>query len=405
MVRGVTVIEDRAVRTFVLAIAFALLSVGCGGAAPLRVTPTAPFASSVEPSVAPADRTPGLARLEPPDGAYFGLNLDWGHETAAEAIDRLGETPAVWVEFVRFPLDEGGRANLDGVIDQIAAVGGIGLITLEPHGGLATVTDEAAAELADLLAAYWTERGVATFVRFAHEMNGSWYAWGQQPAAYVAAFRTVATAVHERAPASAMVWAPSEGVGYPFPASSYAAKPGSPSMKDLDTDEDGRLTASDDPYAPYYPGDDVVDWVGMSLYHWGLAYPWGENEMPRPGAFAAMLQGRDPGSDAEGAAVPDFYATYAEGHDRPMAIVETAILFDPAATKGPTEADLKVAWFDQVFGPSTRAAFPRIGMLNWFEWRKDEAEVGRVIDWRLGSDSALGTSLLDRAPSWLVFGD
>jgi len=126
--------------------------------------------------------------------------------------------------------------------------------------------------------------------------------------------------------------------------------------------------------------------------------------VPLPGTFKALLRGQDIGPGADGHAVPDFYATYADGHDRPMAIVETAILYDPAAPAGPTEAELKTAWFEQVFGASTRTAFPRIGMLSWFEWRKHESEVSRVIDWRLGSDPALARSLLDDAPSWLIFG-
>ncbi len=243
-----------------------------------------------------------------------------------------------------------------------------------------------------------------TFVRFAHEMNGSWYPWSQDPVAYVAAFRRVATAVHDRSPGSAMVWAPNQGNGYPFTGGPFAAAAGSGPIPALDTDGDGALTSSDDPYEPYYPGDDAVDWVGMSLYHWGLEHPWGENEMPRHGTFAAMLRGEDVGAHATAGSVPNFYATYAEGRDKPLAIVETGILFDPGAAGGPTEAALKSAWFGQVFGPDTRVAFPRIGMLNWFEWRKDEPEVGRVIDWRLGSDPALARRLLDEtAPGWLRF--
>src|SRR6185436_6139890 len=98
----------------------------------------------------------GLARLEPADGAYFGLNLDWDHETAKAAGDELGHLPSVWVQFARFPLDDGGRKNLDDFIDQVAGVGGIGLITLEPFDGLSAVTAASATELADLLAGYWT---------------------------------------------------------------------------------------------------------------------------------------------------------------------------------------------------------------------------------------------------------
>ena len=74
------------------------------------------------------------------------------------------------------------------------------------------------------------------------------------------------------------------------------------------------------------------------------------------------------------------------------------------SSDGPTEADLKTAWFHEVSGPSTRTAFPRIRMVNWFEWRKKESEVGRVVDWRLGSDLTLARSLLDAVPGWLIFG-
>jgi hypothetical protein len=331
------------------------------------------------------------------------MNLDWGSDSLAAVGERLGVTPAAWVQFVRFPLDEGGRAHLAGFFEQVGAVGGVGLITLEPHDGLEAVTTDAAAELADLLDAAWAEHRVATLVRFAHEMNGSWYPWGQQPEAYVEAFRAVAAAVHDRSPASAMVWAPNEGAGYPYTGGAYQAPPGSEARAALDTDGDGELTRTDDPYAPYWPGDDVVDWVGMSLYFWGLAYPWGENEIAPPTRFADALRGRPSGAHDDEVAVPDFYATYADGHDKPMAIIETAAIYDPAGA-GPTEAEVKGAWFRQVFGAETRDAFPRIGLLSWFEWDKDEAEVGRRIDWRLSGDPALGRSLLGTVPDgWLVF--
>jgi hypothetical protein len=404
------------------ALAVILIVAGCTGAAAGVATGSPPTSTTGVPATPatplpmpsgtatfapPPSPAPGTARLEPPEGgAWFGLNLDWGSETAAEASASLGRTPAVWVQFAPFPLDDAARANLDLFVDQVAEVGGMAVLTLEPHEGLDTVTDAAASELADLLAGYWTDHGVATFVRFAHEMNGSWYPWSQDPVGYVAAFRRVADALHAQAPAAAMLWAPNQGGGYPFTGGAFEAPAGSAAATALDTNGDGDVSATDDPYAPYYPGDDAVDWVGMSLYHWGLAYPWGENELPRAGSFAAMLRGEDVGAHGMAAGVPDFYATYAEGHDKPLAIVETGILFDPAATGGPTGAELKTAWFGEVFGSSTRDDFPRIGMLNWFEWRKDEPEVGRTIDWRLGADPQLAAELLGGAAGgWLRFAD
>ena len=37
----------------------------------------------------------------------------------------------------------------------------------------------------------------------------------------------------------------------------------------LDTNDDGWVDMSDDPYTPFYPGDQWVDWVGMNMYHMG----------------------------------------------------------------------------------------------------------------------------------------
>lgn len=380
-----------------LLVVLAMLLASCGAAPTSSPTSPAPV-----PSGSAAAR-PAPSLLPPSGRTWFGMNLDWGTDTVVAASERLGVTPAVWVQFVRFPLTDADRGNLAGFFEQVAAAGAHGLVTLEPHDGLAAVTPAAAEELAEVLDAAWIDHGVATFVRFAHEMNGSWYPWGQQPDAYVAAFRVVADAVHAGSPASAMVWAPNDGAGYPFTGGAFTATPGSPEAAALDTDADGELTRTDDPYAPYWPGDDVVDWVGMSVYFWGLAYPWGENELAPPGRFAAQITGRETGAHDDEVAVPDFYATYAEGHDKPMAIIETAALYDPAG-EGPGEEAIKRAWFEQVFSDATRQAFPRIGMINWFEWQKAEPEVDAVIDWRIGSDPALAGSLLAGAPGgWLLF--
>ena len=44
-----------------------------------------------------------------------------------------------------------------------------------------------------------------------------------------------------------------------------AAKPGTASYAAMDTNGDGVVSDLDDPYAPYYPSDAYVDWVGMSV--------------------------------------------------------------------------------------------------------------------------------------------
>jgi hypothetical protein len=288
------------------------------------------------------------------------------------------------VSFVSFPLSPADTANLDAAAAQARDAGAVLVVTLEPWGGLAAATTEAARELARRLAGYGTD-GVPAIVRFAHEMNGSWYPWGQDPVAYVAAFRRVADAVHGLASTAATLWAPNQGAGYPYAGGEYEARPGGPAARALDTDGDGSVDEDDDPYAPYWPGGGFVDWVGMSLYHWGTAYPWGENEVPAAGSLDAMITGSPAvGGDSS----PDFHADYAERYGKPLAIVETAAFFRPDGG-GAEEQAIKSAWLDQVFAADARSRYPLLRLVNWFEWRKHEAEVGAVVDWRITADPAL----------------
>jgi hypothetical protein len=238
------------------------------------------------------------AALQAINGVYFGVNLDWDEETATSYVQRLGVEPAVYVAFARFPFDGAAAQNIDEIVEQVRLEAGMLMLTLEPNSGLSDVTEQTAMQLGDKLAAY-NAQGVAVFLRFAHEMNGSWYPWSQQPLDYIGAFREIARVVHERAPLTLMVWGPSYGGGYPFTGGRFVAQPGSDSFALLDTNGDGIISMLDDPYLPYYPGDAAVDWVGMSLYHWGSAYPWGENELPEPGKFVAQLRGNYNGANGD----------------------------------------------------------------------------------------------------------
>jgi hypothetical protein len=394
------------IRDRVVALA-SVTAIACYGGAP-DATGTPPAATTAVISE-PATETPSHSTADviyPPsplldgDHVYLGVNLHWGEDSPAAYTSRTGLAPEVLVNFFSFPLTASDRAHLDDFLDEARNARAIPLITLEPHAGLAAVTPEVAANFAGLVARANAE-GMPVVVRFAHEMNGSWYAWGQQPEEYVAAFRLVASEVHAHAPLTAMLWAPNYGGGYPFLGGAFNARTGTPAFTALDTNADGELGLTDDPYAPYYPGDDAVDWVGMSLYHWGNAYPWGENEIPEADAFLTQLTGTYRGLDGDHTAVPDFYATYAAAHNKPMAITETAALFDPAGAG--SEVAIKAAWLEQVFSAETRTAFPALRMINWFEWRKTEPEVGgAVIDWRVSGSPDLAAEFAERARTWLA---
>jgi hypothetical protein len=414
--------RHRTPRLSVPAVGLALLVAACAASGVGSTPPSAPAspaasAGSIQPTISSAllpsavavspgtatSGTLGRARLEPTDGVLFGVDLDWGADQPAAIDNRLGRTPAVWVQFVGFPFSDADRANLAGFVDAVAAERGVALLTLEPNGGLATIDDAAIAELVAALDAAGAKR-VDVLVRFAHEMNGSWYAWGEQPAAYVAAFRRVAAAVHAGAPNAAMLWAPNDGGGYPFAGGRYEAKPGTSDFALLDTNHDDKVTMADDPYAPYYPGDDAVDWVGMSLYHWGDRWPWGRNVLPEPGKFAAKLTGTYDGTAGDESAVPDFYGTYAAGHDKPMAIPETAAFYRPSIKTGASELAIKQAWWREVFSAATLARFPQIRLIDWFEQRKFETEVSDIVDWRLTSSPTMVDDFLADLPAGFRFG-
>ena len=362
-------------------------------------------ASSEQPAAAKASActvTPGAA-LAPASGILSGVNLDWEHETLRQYSDQLGRRPAVVVSFAPFPFAASDARNVQAAFDQVRANGGILLLTLEPHQGLEAVTQAVADELAGMLAGF-NNAGVPVIVRFAHEMNGSWYEWGQQPAEYKAAFQRVADSLHRLAPGSATMWAPNYGGGYPFDGGSRQAAKGSASYDALDTDRDGRVTAADDPYGPYYPGDDAVDWVGMSLYHWGSTYPWGANVAPEPQKFLQQLTGTYDGAGGNDLAVPDFYNEYGEVRGKPVAIPETAAL-SVADRGGAAELAIKQAWWRQLFDPRILHEYPRLKMINWFEWNKNETEVNGVVDWRSAGSPAIAAAYTADIPDWFRFAE
>ncbi|CAM5480446.1 beta-mannanase [Streptomyces viridifaciens] len=78
-------------------------------------------------------------------------------------------------------------------------------------------------------------------ISIAHEMNGDWYPWGRKTASsqdFVAAWRHVHD-LFDQAGATNVIWVWSPNITVPAPNT--------------------RL-------APYYPGDDYVDWAGMTGY-------------------------------------------------------------------------------------------------------------------------------------------
>ncbi|MDD2236957.1 MAG: glycosyl hydrolase, partial [Kiritimatiellae bacterium] len=156
--------------------------------------------------------------------------------------------------------------------------------------------------------------GLPVFLRFAHEANGWWYPWCPASRAtdvtteqYIEGWRNFAQMVHERAPNVAMVWAPNQG------------------SCDRDNVDNVNPDALAD-YAGVYPGDDAVDWVGMSLYN-GSWY--GNGDEVQDYQFSRAIH-----SGYSEDTFQDFYWTFSDpdnpdGHKKPMMIAETSFQYVP----------------------------------------------------------------------------
>ena len=233
-------------------------------------------------------------------------------------------------------------------------------------------------------------------------MNGSWTPWGQQPTAYVAAFRQLAEVVHAEAEAAWTVWAPAYGAGYPYGGAIDGVRLGSVTSasdardaKRLDTDGSGDLAPGDDPYGPYYPGDEAVDWVGLTMLRYGVSQRFGANVQPGSDELAARLD-EDFGYGAPGTRT-SFYDRFADSRDQPMLLV-TGALYNPAG-KGVTEREVKRTWLQQV--ASAVRSRPQLRAVVWLEDTRFEPEVGGVVRWDLTATnglSRLSARLLERGP-------
>ncbi|GAB3085296.1 OpgC domain-containing protein [Nocardioides zeae] len=360
------------------------------------------------PASADDDAPPALPAAGSP---WFGPSLTWTDDSAADYANRLGEGPSLYTQRVNYPLGDDDRTYLRQFVEQAATQGAVAVVSLEPVVPLDELTPGDAAAFADELVELHRELDSFFLVRFAPEMNGTWYGWGQQPRSYVAAFRTLADEVHAATPHAAMVWAPVYGAGYPYGAAYGDVDPDRlTEAGELDTNDNGRLDEGDDPYGPYWPGDDVVDWVGLTLYHFGPDRGRVDNDLglddggetgdletsegfeldrvASPGAYRERLE--EQFNYNQGTSGTPFYERFAEANDLPM-LVETGALWIPDG-EGDPELAIKQGWWQQVF--EANADYPLIRGISWLEQRRPEAEAGdRVVDWRATRTDELATSL------------
>ena len=247
---------------------------------------------------------------------------------------QVGASPQIlmWYQVWGNPDDSPFYTN---AYDKVTQRGIMPLITWEPWAGtvndpsysLASIAngshDEYIRQFADDAAAW----GKPFYLRFAHEMNGNWYPWGQgvngnTPAEYVQAWRHVHDLfVKEGATNAIWVWSPNV--------------------------DDGNA-----PFTNLYPGDAYVDWVALDGYN--AASVWNSPWMSLGQLFGTS------------------YDTLAALTSKPMMIAETAS----------TEVGgNKAAWITDGFLSDIPTRLPRVKAVIWFDKNKE-------TDWRVDSSAA-----------------
>ena len=239
--------------------------------------------------------------------------------------------------------------------------------------------------------------GRPVFIRFAHEMNGSWYPWcvwmdknkntvydkdeetGHTPENYRTAFRNVSGMFKKYAPNAAVIWCPNHGwLG----------------------------SERKDNYTGFYPGDEYVDWVGLDFYERGWTLPGMESKI-WGGLFTYGLthDSLDDMSTPENESV-NFYKVYCEEKQKPLMICETgATLTYRDDLTGEQRRELshewkggkwnpgEYGWIMGVYGTSQLktnkhnynidAAFPKLKAIIWFNQAKREdvpVEINRFME-------------------------
>ncbi len=288
------------------------------------------------PTPPPAKSPYPLAKWEPGAGCYVGA-LDTpgegrsfdGESDADDFSRRIGEPLAFGYTYLRY-----SDSFPERWAERNAEAGRAIQIAMEPNNIYAVQDDDYLENWARDAARF----PGAVFLRFGGEMNGAWTPWHADPLAYRKAFRLVAQVMKRIAPNVAMVWAPN----------------------DVPTDNLDR----------YYPGDDVVDWIGISLY---LVRYYDDNRL-KP-AY----------QDNPATFIEPFYAKYAGR--KPLCLVECGVTHNSHVEGAPSEQFAATRIRDLLSAIKVR--FPRLKMFCWFD-RNNLAGASpdrRLNDYSLPRDS------------------
>jgi len=272
--------------------------------------------------------------LAAPAGAQASIQLGVytpGAPAEAGALSEYASMVGRQPDIVMWYRDFGQPLMYSNEIKNLGATGQAPLITWEPYeqslSGIASGAYDKYLQESAAIAKSW---GKPLMIRFAHEMNGNWYPWGASTAtsttnsaSYVAAYRHVVDVFRASGATNVKwVWSPNvqESTKYQM--------------------------------APYFPGDEYVDYVGLDGYNWGTNN--GETWQTFEQVFSSS------------------YAVATQLTSDPVIITETG-----SSEVGGSKAD----WIRTSFMQTIPQKFPRISAVIWFNRAKED-------DWRINSSQS-----------------
>ncbi|KAI9144899.1 glycoside hydrolase superfamily [Paraphysoderma sedebokerense] len=306
---------------------------------------------------------------------YFGAHI-WGNKTLylpespQKFNDMIGRKSAGFGIFVSVDPAKGVKEleELMNAAKATARVKGFLMVTLEPFDGFSAVTKQVEETIANIMKDI-NDLGVPVVLRYMHEMNGGWYPWGLQPRLFIQHWISMTQSIRAKAPLTSMMWAPNSGNSYPWVSPNDPAE-GTADFQAIDTNRDGQLTRVDDPYTPYWPGAEYVDWVGVSLFWYG-PFPYGNNTLPPSTRLVSVLSGQAADTASS------FSALIAQRFQKPLAIVETAGVYYPesprTATAQVTSSMIKTNWINQLTNDEAKRWGVRMVMYFDIVKREDPA--------------------------------
>jgi Glycosyl hydrolase family 26 len=211
-------------------------------------------------------------------------------------------------------------------IANLHATGQTPMVTWEPYSqSLSQIASGAYDSYLHESARIATSWEGTLMVRFAHEMNGTWYPWSgstSAPETYLAAWQHIVSLFRSDGATNVKwVWAPNIQAGSKYPIS------------------------------PYFPGDEWVDYVGLDGYNWGSAN----------GKWRSLQT-----------VFSSSYTVVTQLSTKPVIITETS-----SSETGGDKAD----WIRTGFMSTIPQSFPRVSAVVWFNDTQQD-------DWRINSTQA-----------------